>query len=317
MNPPRKVKKFLIVIVVFFIPVFCFLGYTELALREYRNTYDQKKEFIDQRADSIRILVLGDSHAHNGIDPTYLGKGSFNLANDGQSLYYDIKLTEKYLNKLTNLKCVIIPLSYFTFYYRMENSFAEPRQYNYYHTFGISPAAPLSVFDINRYSYIASYTPRISFGIVFLNRFKADSQAENGFLASFATLPADVDQKMVLEKFGYHREIIQNGNLESNLSLLNEFLTTLSSRNIEAIFITLPVSSVYKTHLDPEVERRNREIITQFCVKFNLEYFDLDSSSALGNDYFSDIDHLNVKGAALVSSRLSSLLNKNEEWLKK
>lgn len=109
-------KKFLITILAFFIPVLFVLAGLEYMVRKAPNEYQYKAEWMEKNADRVETLILGTSHAFYGINPSYLGPNAFSLAASAQSLQYDEFLFFKYAPKCTNLKTVILPISYFTLF---------------------------------------------------------------------------------------------------------------------------------------------------------------------------------------------------------
>lgn len=88
------------------------LGGMECYLLTKSNEYSYKKNYIEQYGNNISTLILGHSHAGNGIDPQFIGDSTFNMAISGRNHYYDAIIAEKYIPRLSNLKCVIWPLGY-------------------------------------------------------------------------------------------------------------------------------------------------------------------------------------------------------------
>ena len=82
-------KKFLIILLAFFIPVLCVLAGLEYMVRKAPNEYQYKAQWMEKNADRVETLILGTSHAFYGINPSYLGPNAFSLAASAQSLQYD------------------------------------------------------------------------------------------------------------------------------------------------------------------------------------------------------------------------------------
>ena len=49
------------------------------------------------------MIIVGTSRAFSGIIPSKMPYYSINIANNSQSIYYDIELLEKYIKKLQTL----------------------------------------------------------------------------------------------------------------------------------------------------------------------------------------------------------------------
>lgn len=105
-------KKFLINVAGFGALVILSCLAVELMLLAKPNEYSYKRDYVEQKGDGIRTLIMGHSHAALGINPEFLGDSVFNLAISGANHYYDAVLAERYIPRLKNLKCVIWPLGY-------------------------------------------------------------------------------------------------------------------------------------------------------------------------------------------------------------
>ena len=104
----------------------------------------------------IETLILGSSQSLNAVNPSFLSKKAYNLANTSQSLYYDIALTEKYLDKMPKLKTVCVGIAYFSFFGEMEDTDEEWRTYYYRYFWDIS-CPHTEKLDARKYSLIALY----------------------------------------------------------------------------------------------------------------------------------------------------------------
>jgi hypothetical protein len=73
----------------------------------------QKKLAALAHKDSIRTVVLGSSHAYFGFNPKYFSK-SFNIATTSQDLYGSLFIYKWILNRITNVRNVIVFYSLFS-----------------------------------------------------------------------------------------------------------------------------------------------------------------------------------------------------------
>lgn len=96
-------KKFLISILLFFLPVTFFIVISEIRLSKVPNTYEYKRKSFEIQLQNIETIILGNSQAFGGVNPEYLSYYSFNLCNNSQTLYYDTEITLKYLKDMSNL----------------------------------------------------------------------------------------------------------------------------------------------------------------------------------------------------------------------
>src|SRR5438128_2739032 len=113
------------------IPDLLFFIGCEVLLRNIPNVYSYKNYYLDVNAKNIEVLILGGSTAYYNINPDYLKEKSFNAAYHAQSLNFDYEILRKFDAKLTNLKWIILPLSYPSLFFRLEN-WREPRKVHNY-----------------------------------------------------------------------------------------------------------------------------------------------------------------------------------------
>ena len=114
-------KIFLKRLIVFFLPFLVLYPLLEIKLSQVPNYYTQKKEYLESQLSEIEILSTGSSHG-DSINPQFLSLRGFNISNDAEDIYYDVQVIEKYLDRMPNLKFIIVPISYFSFEYRIDHS---------------------------------------------------------------------------------------------------------------------------------------------------------------------------------------------------
>ena len=118
-------------------PLLILLGYTEYRLAQVPNSYNTKRRLLESKIEQIEIISLGSSHAYRGINPNFWEVLGFNLANSNQSLYYDYRLMSKYVDKMKNLKLVIVPVSYFSLETQLGETIEDWRSFYYFRFWGI------------------------------------------------------------------------------------------------------------------------------------------------------------------------------------
>ena len=65
----------------------------ELYLRNLNTIYKQKLNGLEENYNNIEMLVLGNSHANNDIDPRQFDMETYNMSGLNQSLYFYTKHT--------------------------------------------------------------------------------------------------------------------------------------------------------------------------------------------------------------------------------
>ena len=103
-------KRFYLAIVFFVLPIFVLMGGAEFAVRQIPNEYKYKNDWMEQHAEKVETLVLGNSHTAEGLNPSLFGKESFSLAIPGQSYLFCRYLFFKWADRYQHLKVVIMPV---------------------------------------------------------------------------------------------------------------------------------------------------------------------------------------------------------------
>lgn len=80
------------------------------------NGASYKKEYMEKHAADIKTLLVGASHAANGIDPAYIGDSCFDLASSSQLFCFTRAICVKFLPSCANVKNVILPIDYQNLY---------------------------------------------------------------------------------------------------------------------------------------------------------------------------------------------------------
>lgn len=296
-------SKILFKVFCFVLPIILLLGFIEYQLRSnhFVSSYAAKKYYLEKSLDNIETLILGSSESFNGIDPSCFTTKTFNLANVSQTLYYDRVLTESYIAKMPLLKNVIINISYFSFFYELQD-IKESWRTNYYAThFNIhSPES-----KNKNYFYITTYSLQQSVRLA-LNNFK-DSAAttilENGYQPKY-------HQELINDSTGKVRATVHNNEIFKNRKLeiqnnLEKFVAYLKNKNINVIFVTTPVFSSYSKYCNEDKLNENVNFINYLSTQYHCKYVNYFNDARFSKDDFFDNDHLKDNGA----KKLSILIN--------
>lgn len=106
-------KKFLLQLIFFMLPIIISWLLIELLYRDIPNNYSIKHRGVSFNSNT-EVIILGNSHSFYGLNPDYLSKSAYNLSNISQGLQIDEVLLYKHLEKFKKLKTVIFTVDYFT-----------------------------------------------------------------------------------------------------------------------------------------------------------------------------------------------------------
>jgi hypothetical protein len=266
---------------------------------------------LEKNLDKIEIINTGNSHAYSAIDPQVWNYRGFNLANVDQDLYYDSELLNAYLDRMPQLKLAIIPISYLTLEFKLEDSPEEWRRFFYARVYGLPcrrQSTLFSAFDIRSYSMIALYSPNEaqSFAQKMFAVNLAEDVDNNGFFAIEATNYASIGDQSGKERVEIHHHSMRPENIAENIAILRNMITRLKARNVKVALITIPVLPTYskfifKSKYD-EMQMNIKKIVDEFgCQYFNYLY----DRRFTDNDFLNN-DHLNRLGAEKFSKIIAA-----------
>lgn len=109
-------KKFLINCLFFLLPITGLLVAMELYVRHLPNTYRQKHEWMENHAEEVEILMLGNSHGLYGLRPNCFSRKAYNLCQVSQTLEYDEFLIKKYTPRCRRLTDIFLVVDYSGFF---------------------------------------------------------------------------------------------------------------------------------------------------------------------------------------------------------
>ncbi|MCL1933417.1 MAG: hypothetical protein FWF53_06380 [Candidatus Azobacteroides sp.] len=295
-------KNFLYRIFLFCIPVIILAIGCEIFVRNMPTTYKQKREQLTAAADSIEVLILGSSHAMDGVDPNQFSLYAYNLAFASQSIYFDRKLVEKYLPDLPRLKYVILMFDYTSLYY--DHDASRDFFYKYYYNINYKDR---KFYKESFSQFLFVYTPEQTLPLLFNNRHEI---LVKGWVNNSGRDDETVTsvEKCELRAKGFNQTVQAWKNGDLVLNDLEALINLLQSKKIMPILITYPNYSSIRIFMDASVIERNRNIGNALSQKYQIPYLDyFDDDSFTIADFFN-CDHLNREGAAKLSKKINAVI---------
>lgn len=310
-------KKLFIKSVFLAIPLFIVLGIIEYKLGNIENSYSIKKKNLQEVIETIEILNLGSSHAYMGIDPSSFSFKGFNMANVSQSFFYDYKLLEKYIDKASKLKIVLLPVSYFSFGFSLSDNSEYWRCYFYERYEKLPIENNANLINMKRCSMFALYGNKESLNYI-LKLFKvnlAENINKNG-----AYLETNYDTNLfknsISDSLGKIRTTIHDktfsiDNTDDNYKYVEKIIKLCKQKNVTPVLITTPVYQTYYKNMNPEIWNATQDLIDKLSAEYGIKYYNYLKDSRFTIEHFRDNDHLNPAGARMFSSII------NDEILKR
>ncbi len=99
------------VAVVFVVGVLFFVLPVELLAYRVQNNFLWKRQHLEANLGSISTLLLGNSMFELSFNNHVLGDSTFNAAQMGRQIYYDVEIARRYIPQMHNLRTVIYPIA--------------------------------------------------------------------------------------------------------------------------------------------------------------------------------------------------------------
>lgn len=298
-------KRFLLYIVLFMIPLVLLAIGIEAAVRSIPNSYKYKDTWMQKNGGAVETIILGNSLSYHGINPSCL-KDAFNLANEGQRLEIDLFLLNKYLPICSNLKNIVLCINQVNLFQDEYESKREPTWQTliYYGLYmGYPKHGPFSEYSYELTipkqaltkagRWCKSYVKGLPFDINCDSLGWNDSKDnvkkkdKNKMTKSYFELQSKLGLKVDLQK--YH----------NNIEYLREIIQICSDHKLHLIVIQTPQIKDYLYSLDHEMIALVREVGKDLKSVPSVTYKDYSENSrfSLNSSYFFDGIHMGPEGA--------------------
>ena len=295
------------------LPIFVVAILMEILLRSIPNDYLFKKQYLDKNSSRIETLILGSSHSFYGLNPEYFSSNTFNASHISQSLNYDFEILKKYKDKFKNLKTIILPISYFTLFGKLEAGSESWRVKNYIIYYELNSSKSLVDYsevlsnriNVNIKRIISYYVfgestiscTDLGWGTSY-NSKNARDLAESGKTASKRhTVDINSDK---------YQQIFQE-----NIFILESIIQWSNKNNIKIMLLTPPAFETYRQNLNQEQLKITINTTSDICSKYDNCIYDnlLSDTNFVATDFF-DADHLSDIGAKKLSILINDRINK-------
>jgi hypothetical protein len=274
--------------------------------------YRTEEQFEVYKNES-QILIAGDSHPMSAVNPQYL-PGSFNLTSTGENIVETYYRLQYYLDEeQLDIKLVILPIDLHSFSsYRLDR-FRSPdfwRKYIDYVELGrFQGDVPkyVRLMLLGEISFFNDVTNTIDLMKIRAGVIEGNYALIKGFMArteSFIETP----EKNELAKNRVNRHLNNAIPFDGTAQVyLIRTLELLDEHKVDTILVRFPVTKEYyyyaQTRMDtPSFYQDLQELLQESSLEPPiLDYHDLFWDK---EQYFADIDHLNVPGARIFTSIL-------------
>jgi hypothetical protein len=302
-------KKFLKLLILFFIPIIIGMISFEFLLRNIPNDYTYKRNYLDKNAKEIEVLYLGNSHILYGINPVFSKYKSFNCAHGSQSLNYDFAILNKYKKQWKKLKLIVVPVNYNSMYSSIEDGIEKWRVKNYTLYFDLKSFEIRNNFEILNGKLLKNIVRLKSF---YHNKRSDISCNKLGYGTAFNSKDGKDLEETGKEAASNHTKKTENNvSLPKNEKALKSIIKFAKDKKMKVVFITCPAYKTYTDRLEPQQLKNTISYVKSLVSKNkNTYYYNLlDYPSFKASDFF-DADHLNEIGSKKFTLIMDSIIQK-------
>ena len=307
-----SMKRFIISIVLFLMPLCVFLYLLEFGIRSIPNDYSYKNKWLEQNVWSLKVLSLGMSHGFMGIQPNCFDEPAFNAAHVSQSLKYDAFIFDKFIEQADSLQIVILPISYVSLWFGLEESEEWWRVKNY-----------CIYYQCPYHRWENEYRSEVMGGKLFTLCKRLKNNIYNGSneiscdSLGWATFYTKAFRGKDWWMNGESRARSHTFDLDQRKELFAENKLHVESiikqcfqKQIKVVLLTTPTCSTYYDN----IYKKQLDMMLNYCDSIsstneNVFYLDLLKDNRFNEEDFFDADHLNEFGAEKLSRILNDFCN--------
>ena len=297
-------KRFYIAVLLFMLPIFVFMGGAEYYVRSLPNIYKYKNDWMEQHAEEVETLIVGNSFAMSGVIPDSIGRNSFNLALGGEPLKYDHFLFFRWANRYKKMKMVIHSVAYDSFYQGGSDFVVDDIQETTYKLYMGCP----------EHSDFSSYSLESRHFKVFFEKMIRDITGKYDYSEAFRGWQCGADFSAELaptfdrenKKYARIQTVDSYENADNNVKLLEEELSFCIKNNVRFVLISPPHWKSWNSLLSCRQINKNLELIKTLQKKYSFVYLNYREDKRFVESDFIDRTHLTKSGAVKFSKILAS-----------
>jgi len=308
---PSALRLFLRRLLFFLLPIAFLAVLAEVLVRTLPNSYRTKAAWMDLHAQTLEVLILGNSHAYYGLRPQLVEEEGgmaphsvVNMANVSQSLKYDRLLLEHYAPRCPRLHTVVLLMDNSNLFDPpLEDSDEAFRCAYYNHYMGISdesaPLVSLEIWDAS--SFRAKWWKHLTGG-------GADCDS-TGWGQGYTLASRDQywDNEGMLTVVANHR--CRNWTWpQQNRKEVTAMARYCHDRHLRLLLVSTPVWPAYWNRISYNQKLRIQDVVRECTTLYGAQYADYVSDPHFTSDDFRDVDHLSDIGAAKFSRLFASFV---------
>jgi hypothetical protein len=294
--------RFLFKLAALAMPFVLILICVEWRLAQFPSSYAQKRAQCSKMAPNLETILLGASEVAQGVDASAFGENCYNLANVGQTPYYDKNLLHWVSERAPKLRLAVMGLSYPSLGCHIQNTQEAWRAAAYFQEFGIPPEGGLAQMDLRDFSRTLFYEPPLALRWAMFNQGLQAPQLNSHGQDVLDCPPSDFVDIKINALTARHRAVTHEGMIREdavneNLAELDSIWTFTQSKGIRLVLFLPPVTRSYAEAVDTSRHDRFVKLLDDFARIHSILMLNYYSDPRFQDSDFFDVDHLCDSGS--------------------
>jgi hypothetical protein len=299
-------RRLLMRLALFLTPVAVLAIAGELALRNIPHDFQLKKAYLEQHAGELKVLILGGSHATNGIDPSHLSGPAYNASYPHQTLDFDWQIAARYVPKAKQLEAIVLTASYVSLVARLKPGLWDWLGKDYTLHYGF-PARPHAWYDHFEWG------GNVQVNLIRLWEYYVQGKSPYrvnrlGFVTK--------DDQLIDPQDPRHGRAIARGHTDGkfthwqeSLEIMGKLIRLCQKHNVRLILVFPPAWKTYRLAVLPEQLRRHRTTLQALATEnSHVSFLDFFDDVDFSEEDFHNPDHLNTRGAQKFTRKINDAM---------
>jgi len=305
-NMKRFVTRTVLLIL---LPVLALVTVCEYFLRKIPDDYSYKNEWLTNKANTVKILVIGSSDSFFGIEPCFFSENAFNAAHVSQSIKYDHFIFTKFFNEMDSLKVLVLSVPYGSMLEFGPEKGIEDWRAKYY---SIDYGCKYHRFDLKYNLEIENglHLKNVAYSILGKINRRTCNDLGRDMDGNLKNREKNWEQTGAMAAKAQTVENIDTIIWTKNKMLIEDMINRCGQKHVYVILLTTPTYHTFRENLDPI----QLDLMVESCEGFekqhdNVCYLNLLADDRFQPDDFYDTDHLNEFGAEKLTFILQQVID--------
>ncbi len=277
------------------------------------NRYSYKYKYLDQHCDEIKVLLLGNCHIEDALNPKILGDSIFNTAISGREIIYDAELAKQFIPRMKNLKTVIIQFDYRSFGLGREKR--NPRDHKkhggFQSTFKCMYTKYMKIHVDGWWYWSEILNSELNYKTRIWLPYKGAIECDTlGFVQLMDSTKYEAWQYWDLPRLYDTTIPVDQTKYDELYRCYRTIADLAASKGARLMLLVTPMLHTYQEDMVPEVEDEMTVFVERLQKEFpNVEYYDFTRDDRFFPEDFHDASHLGESGTVKFSQIVRNIIN--------